>query len=180
ACALTWNDGYPLGGASPLSRALDAETGGPLWFVPAGNTAGQVWTGMYRDANSNGIMEFAEPGAKLPPGRWTSELNFLAWQPHAGKQVADLPAKTVLRLTLQWREPHDPDYYLRPGEEDWYRRPLFPLRLTLLRQRDPEGKKVGADAFDIVARSYAVRGRLDFDHAGTVYVQVVGLLVALM
>ena len=177
ACAFTWNDGYPLGGASPLARALDAEAGGALWFVPAGNTAGQAWTGSYRDADSNGVMEFVEPGAKLPPGRWTTELNFLAWQPHEGKQTADLPAKTNLHLTLQWREPHDPDYFLRPGEEDWYRRPLFPLRITLLRQRDPDGKKVGADAFDIVARSQAVPGRLDHQPGGAVYELVLDYVV---
>lgn len=171
ASTLTWNDGYALGGASPLSRALDSEPGGPVWFVPAGNTAGQAWTGMFRDGDGNGFMEFSEPGAKLPPGRWTSELNFLAWQPHAGKQSAELPAKTALRLTLQWREPHDPDYYLRPGEEDWYRRSLAGLTLTLLRQRDPEGKKIGDDAFDIVARSYRIAGRLDHQPGGTVYEQ---------
>lgn len=177
ACALTWNDGYPLGGASPLSRALDSESGGPLCFVPAGNTAGQAWTGMFRDADRNGLMEFAEPAAKLPPGRWTSELNFLAWQPLAGKQSPDLPVKVALHITLQWREPHDADYYLRLGEEDWYRRSLAGLTLTLLRLRDPTGKTVGSDAMEIVARSPAVALRLDHQPAGSVYEQVLDYLV---
>ena len=177
ACALTWNDGYPLGGASPLSRALDAPPGGALWFVPAGNTAGQAWTGMFRDTDGNGLMEFAGPSAKLPSGRWTSELNFLAWQPYAGKQSADLPAKTAVHVTLQWREPHDPDYYLRPGEDDWYRRSLAGLSLTLLRQRDPEGKTVGSDALDVVARSRFVPRRLDHQPDGTIYEQVLDFVV---
>ncbi len=171
ACPLTWNDGYPLGAASALSRAFDGEPGGPLWFVPAGNTAGQAWTGMFHDADGNGFMEFAEPGTKLPPGRWTSELNFLGWQPHAGKPSADLPARAALHLTLQWREPHDPDYYLRPGEEDWYRRALAGLTLTLLRQRDPTGKTVSSDAMEVVARSRSVAVRLDHQPGSTVYEQ---------
>ncbi|MCI0681342.1 MAG: S8/S53 family peptidase [Gemmataceae bacterium] len=171
ASALTWNDGYSLGGASPLSRALDAHAAGPMWFVPAGNTAGQAWTGMFRDSDGNGLMEFVAPGEKLPAGCWTSELNFFAWQPHGGKQIADLPAQTGLRVTLQWREPHDPDYYRRPGEEDWYRRSLAGLTLTLLRQRDPGGKTLGADAFEIVARSNPIPARLDHQPHGTVYEQ---------
>lgn len=176
-CSLTWNDDYPLGAASALSRALDAQSGAPLWFVPAGNLAGQAWTGTFRDADKNGIMEFAEPHAKLPPKRWTRELNFLAWQPHAGKQTADLPAQAALHMTLQWREPHDPDYYLRPGEEDWYRRSLSGLTLTLLRQRDPDAKTLSADAMEIVARSRFVPLRLDHQPSGTVYQQVLDYVV---
>jgi hypothetical protein len=187
-----WNDGYPLGGASPLSRALDAPASAPvastssaatpsaatstapspLWFVPTGNTAGQSWHGMFRDADRNGVMEFADLAAPLPKGVWTPELNFLAWQPHGGKRATVLPAKTRLRIALQWREPHDPDYYLRPGEDDWYRQPLADLRLVVLRQRDPEAKAVGADAFEVVARSPALPSRLDHQPTATVYEQI--------
>lgn len=172
ACALAWHDDYPLGGASPLSRAFDSQTDGPLWFQAAGNTGGQAWTGLYRDSDSNGIMEFAELETKSTFGPGSRELNFLTWKTFAGKLTPDMPDKAALRLSLQWREPHDPDYYLPPGEEDPYRRPLAELRLTLLRQRDPEGKTVGADAFDVVARSRSVPGRLDHQPGVTVYEQV--------
>lgn len=189
-----WNDAYPLGGASPLSRALDAaaagdplqpvsraldvdpltakvENCGPLWFVPSGNHAGQVWHGLFRDADRNGFMEFIPLTDKLPAGRWSPELNFLTWQPYAGKATTTLPAKARLRLALQWREPHDPDYYLR-GAEDPYRQPLAGLRLTLLRQRDPDAKTLGADAFDVVARSPELPTRLEHLPSSTVYEQL--------
>ncbi len=61
-------------------------------------------------------MEFASPLQPLPKGQWTTELNFLAWQPYGKAQTADLPAGTPLRITLQWREPHDPDYFPRPAK----------------------------------------------------------------
>ena len=31
-----------------------------LWFQAAGNTRGQSWTGVFRDDNKNGILEFAD------------------------------------------------------------------------------------------------------------------------
>jgi hypothetical protein len=143
ANALVWNDGYPLGGLSPLSRWFDdlpLRTG--LWFQAGGNTHGQSWTGLYRDIDKSGVMEFADAGTPLPRERWTRELNFLGWQPYEGTRAADLPAGARVRVSMQWREPHDAHYYARPGEEDLYRRPLASLRLVLLRQRDPQGKQV--------------------------------------
>ena len=46
-----------------------------------------------------------------PPktGRWTPELNFLAFRNGAELDEADLPAETRLRISIQWREPHDPE-----------------------------------------------------------------------
>ena len=160
ANAQVWNAGYPLGAGSPLTRWLNDTPGKkPLWFQAAGNSAGQTWSGLFRDEDGNGVMEFAPPGAKLPKGRWTSELNFLGWQPYGepgalapGGNV-ELPAGAKIRILLQWREAHDPDFAPRPGEDDPYRKPLTEMRLVLLRQRDPEGKKERADDLDIVARS---------------------------
>jgi hypothetical protein len=184
-----WNDEYPLGGASPLSRALDADFATvsadprkhdvpPFWFVPTGNTAGQTWSGLFRDMDNNGAMEFVPPATELPPGRWTPEINFLAWRPHAGDTAnLELPAKMRVRIALQWREPHDPDYYLRPGEEDYYRRSLAGLKLTLLRQRDPSAKTVAADAFEVVARSPELPGRLVHEPESTVYEQLLDFTV---
>jgi hypothetical protein len=167
ANALVWNHSYPLGATSPLSRWLNEAPGKkPLWFQAAGNTGGQTWSGLFRDEDGNGVMEFAPAGAKLPKERWTSELNFLGWQPFGkpGVKVGEpavlatgtrleLPAGAKIRILLQWREAHDPDYAPRPGEQDLFRKPLTEMRLVLLRQRDPEGKKEGADGLNVVARS---------------------------
>src|SRR5262249_48290824 len=80
--SLVWNDGYPLGGGSPLSRWFDdSPPQTALWFQSAGNTRGQTWAGLYRDADGNSVMEFAAPEIPLRAERWTPELNFLAWQP---------------------------------------------------------------------------------------------------
>lgn len=161
ACPLGWNDGYPLGGASALSRWLEElQAPRPLWFQSVGNNDGQSWTGLFRDQDHNGVMEFVPPGAALPKGHWTAELNFLGWSPHRGKPGPDLPDKAHLRISLQWREPHDPDYQPRPGEPDHFLLPLTPLRLVLVRQRDPQGKKLPADDLQVVAYSAGVPQRL--------------------
>ena len=62
-----------------------------LWFQSVGNTRGQSWAGLFRDVDGNGVLEFAAAGpdskdgmSRPLPGRWTSELNFLSWQPHDG------------------------------------------------------------------------------------------------
>ena len=169
--ALVWNEGFAVGGASPLSRAFDRTVKGPplLWFQAAGNTRGQTWSGLYHDIDNNGLMEFAPPGSKLKKGQWTTELNFLAWKPFSKEQLSDLPAGARVRIALQWREPHDPDYYLRSGEEDFYRRPLADLRLSILRQRDPDVKLLPADAFDLVAVSSGVPQRLEHQPSSSVY-----------
>jgi hypothetical protein len=167
---LVWNDGVALGAASPLSRALDRAVKSPLlWFQAAGNTRGQTWAGLYHDEDGNGFMEFTPPGTKLKKGQWTTELNFLAWQPFTGARTETLPQGARLRISLQWREPHDPDYYLRAGDEDLYRKPLADLRLSLLRQRDPEAKALPADSFDLVGLSSGVPQRLEHLPGGSIY-----------
>ena len=91
---LYWNTGFALDAASGVSRFLDDwltrsradytrhltrpnPPGPPLWFQPAGDTRGQAWTGVFRDADKNGVMEFAPPTEDFRPGRWSRELNFL-------------------------------------------------------------------------------------------------------
>jgi hypothetical protein len=190
SCALVWNDGYPLGGRSPLTRFLDARLLTPpppllphtthpvarrkdqlpaLWFNSAGNTRGQTWYGPFRDGDGNGVMEFAGPEQKPPASSWTSELNFVGWLPYEGDKVVELPPGMSLRVSLQWNEPHDPDYYLRPGEEDWYRQPLAGLTLLVLRQRDPEAKLLPADDLEIVARSDELPQRLEHGPKASTY-----------
>jgi hypothetical protein len=107
-------------------------------------------------------------GAAPVKDRWTTALNFLAWQPHRAGRQADMPEKAQLRFTVQWREPHDPDYF-KTDDEDYYRKPLATLKLVLLRQRDPEAKIVPADLFEVVAQSAGRPQRLEHQPAGTIY-----------
>ena len=149
--ALSWNSGYPLGSISPLTKFLD-DPKGPLWFQAVGNTRGQTWIGRLRQTPGDPAMKFDDDSLPLPRGRWSNEINFLNWQPYQGEGKLDFPDKVRLRLTLQWREPHDPDYF-QLGDDDLYRIPLAEMRLTLLRQRDPEAKAIPADIFDLMGRT---------------------------
>jgi hypothetical protein len=153
ACSsLVWNDGYPLGGASALAHFFDREPfRKTLWLQAAGDIRGQVWSGPFLDADDNGVLEFAPPTMPLPPRCWTRELSFLGWQQPAERPAAELPAKTRCRLSIQWREPHDPEFFLDPS--DPYRQPLANLSLLVLRQRDPSGTRLATDDMELVARS---------------------------
>jgi hypothetical protein len=174
-CTLGWEDGYPVDGSSTLSRFL--EDGGfrsALWFQPAGDVRGQTWTGLFRDADGNGVMEFAPLDTPLKTGRWTPELSFLGWQPHGSAAVPDLP-KGKVHVSVQWREPHDPTF--RQRGEDLYAQPLADLRLLVLRQRDPAGVRLPSDDMEVVARSAGLPLRL-YDRPGSaVYEQVVEFTV---
>jgi hypothetical protein len=166
ANALVWGDSFPLGGLSPLSRWFEANPKGPLWLQAAGNKREQCWMGDFNSLAGQPAMNFAD---KVPKGRWTTELNFLAWQPHKGDRQLDLQEKTQIRLTVQWREPHDPDYFMRPDEPDYYRKPLAALKLVLLKQRDPDAHGVPADLFEAVAQSTGRPQRLEYTPAGAIY-----------
>ena len=176
ACGLVWSSGYPVDGASPLTRRFgNAPLRHTLWFQAAGNTRGQAWAGLFRDADGNGVMEFAPPGTPLPPERWTAELNFLAWQPVGKARTPDLPAKARLRLSVQWREPHDPEV-VRLGP-DAYLRPLADLALVVVRQRDATGTRLPADDLEVVARSAGLARRLDNEPGSATYEQTVEFTV---
>jgi hypothetical protein len=165
--ALYWNEGYPVDGSGALTRFLDSQPRNALWLQPAGETAGQVWSGLYRDADGNGAMEFAAPGTLLEARRWSPEFNFIGWQPFAGTRQGELPVNSALRVVFQWRELHDP-FFARRGE-DLYQEPLARIQLVLLRQRDPSGKKVGADEMEVVARSYGPALRIQNDADSATY-----------
>jgi hypothetical protein len=169
ASSLSWQDGFPMNGTSALSRYFDDQPfRAALWFQAAGDTRGQSWTGLFRDADSNGIMEFADPQRKLPPDLWTPELNFLSWQTPKGQTVRDLPAGARLRLSLQWREAHDP-LYAATGE-DPYRQPLARnMRIFLLRQLDPSGATRPVDDMEIVAQSVDAGQRLSAEANAATY-----------
>jgi hypothetical protein len=169
ASSLAWSEGQPLNDG-PFSRYFDEEAFKPaLWLTLVPDTSGQVWTGLFRDADANGVMEFVAPDRPLPKDRWTSELNFLAWQPVKGERTADLPAKTRVRVSIQWQEPHDPDVTRHDPES--YRAPLAPLRLVVLRQRDPSGKTLPADDFEVIAQSSGLPQRLESRLNSAVYEQ---------
>jgi hypothetical protein len=160
ASALVWTDGYPAEGTSTLSRYFDDRPfRAALWFQAAGNTRGQAWSGLFRDVNDNAIMEFAPPTAQLPKENWTRELNFLDWQDAAGTTVEEVPANTRLRLTLQWREAHDPDYH-RTGD-DPYLAPLARLKIVVLYQPDPRGDQQPSDDLEVVAETVGEPQRLE-------------------
>src|SRR5262249_2600211 len=129
------------------------------WFQAAGETRGQAWTGLFRDADDDGVMEFAPLAGMLKADRWSPEVNFLAWKPYQGAQGLELPAKATLRISVQWREAHDPEAYRR--REDEFLFPLSDVRLVLLRQRDPTGTKLPADEMEIVARSVGLPLRVN-------------------
>jgi hypothetical protein len=159
ASALTWSDGYPVDGSSALSRYFDDRPfSAALWLQAAGDTRGQSWSGLFRDEDDNGLMEFAPSSQRLPPGSWTHEAAWLAWQGKDGKKPLPLPEGPV-RIVLQWKEAHDPTP-LKVGE-DPYRQPLAKLRLLVVRQPDPAGKSRPADDLEVVAQSAGPAVRLE-------------------
>jgi hypothetical protein len=129
---------------------------------------------LFRDRDGNDVMEFAPAEAPLKRDRWTAELNFLGWQDFGKQAGPDLP-KAKLRVTVQWREPHDPSFW--GLEEDPYRIPLANLNLVVLRQCDPTGTKVAADDLEVVARSIGWPLRLQSHPTSATYEQSVEFTV---
>src|SRR5262249_19441504 len=185
-CPLIWGSGFPLDGASELSRYFDErfsvpvsrvkpfaarQPGGVLWVQAAGDTRGQTWAGLFRDDDSNGVLEFAPLSSFRKKDRWTPELNFLQWQPFDAPAVPDLPEKARVRISIQWREPHDPE--LTNEADDPYRQPVVNLGLVVLKQRDPTGTKLATDDLDVVARSNAAAVRLRKEMSSGTYEQSV-------
>jgi hypothetical protein len=177
ASGLAWNEGHPVDGGGALGRYFDDQPFcNAVWFQATGNTRGQAWSGLFRDRDGDGVMEFVPPATHLPPGRWGPDLAFLSWRLVSGATAADVPAGTRLRVSIQWREPHDPEF-LRHGE-DAYRQPLASVRLMLLRQLDPTGAKQPADDFQVVAQTSGLPQRLDNQAGSAVYEQTLEFTVA--
>lgn len=151
ASTLVWADGFPVDGSSALSRYFDDQPfKSALWFQAAGDTRGQSWSGLFRDEDGNGLMEIHSPGKRLPKGVWTPEIAWLSWQGKDGKSNASIDSG-VLRVVLQWKEPHDP-LPIRVGE-DPYRLPLARMRTIVVRQFDPNGAKRPADDLEVIGQS---------------------------
>jgi hypothetical protein len=181
ASGLVWNDGHPADASSALTRYFDDQPfKSALWFQSVGDARGQAWSGLFRDVDGNGVMEFDAPSAVVArspdrAARWTRELDFLSWAPNGGKPTLDLPAGTKARFSLQWREAHDPNAG-RPGE-DPYLKPLADLRIVLVYQPDPNGAKQPADDLDVVAQSVGEPARLEATPSSAVYEQTLELRV---
>jgi hypothetical protein len=176
---LTWNTGYASDGQSDLSKLInDRYTTGfqtssiravkaapvPTWVQPASQSIGQVWTGAYMDTDGTSVMEFLHADQAIPAKRWTRELNFLQYKPANGKPSGVIPAGTQLRITVQWREAHNPDVVLTTE-------PVQEIQLRLFRQVDPEGKTYRSDELVEVARSVGVPVRLEATAGSGVYEQ---------
>ena len=187
---LEWESGFPLDSVSLLSQALEQmavqlpprivrRPGDPkaaskppiVWVQAASNSGTAVWGGPFRDANRNGTMEFASPNQTLPPGSWTPEMNFLGFQSPTGETGADLPASAKLRITMQWREPLDPNF---PTAE----RPIHPVVLRLFRQLDPNGEKRPSDEMAEDARSVGGPYPIMLSRTDVVYEQILEFTVA--
>lgn len=173
---LVWETGHPHDGESELSQLIERKfvTGtavsalrasrqppAPAWVQAGGVSVGAAWTGPFRDADRNRLMEFADAKGTLPAGRWSKELAFLGYQ-QGGKTQAALPAGLKLRVTMQWREPHRPEVLL-PSE------PAHALRLRLFRQLDPKGEAVASDELAEVAVSSGNSVRLSKTPGSGVY-----------
>ncbi|MFL5341765.1 MAG: hypothetical protein ACJ8F7_16595 [Gemmataceae bacterium] len=176
-CPLVWNAGHAMDGANPLSRYFDERpfvgtpgdskyakiaslraNRGTLWVQAAGDTRGQTWAGLFRDRDNNLAMEFAPPSESIHKGRWTNELNFLAWNPYGAAPAPELPERTRVRISFQWMEPHDPA--LSAEADDLYAEPLTAINLLVLHQRDPSGTKLATDDLEVVARNVTPAVRL--------------------
>jgi hypothetical protein len=189
ASGLVWNEGHPVDASSALTRYFDDQPfESALWFQASGDARGQAWSGLFRDENADGVMEFASAEAAPNDALWARQLDFLSWAPDApppnpppgsgeGRVGAlDLPAGTRARISLQWREAHDPNAG-RPGE-DPYRKPVADLHILVLAQPDPAGAMRPADDLDVVVQSAGPPQRLEATPNSAVYEQTVLLQVA--
>jgi hypothetical protein len=157
--ALQWTDGYvDRAGAAPTLRYLPEELLRKIsWTQAVARRPGQVWTGLFQDKNNDGAMEFTADSKATRP-----DLAFLAWKPF-GVGIADpnLPENSVVEVMLNWTEAHEPAFSRET--KDIYRQPLANFRLSVLKQRDPSGKELPLDAFEVVARSPVLADRVEND-----------------
>ena len=173
---LVWESGHPHDGLSDLSQYLDKKFAvgaarsaikasklppAPSWVQAGSISTGQIWAGAFHDRDDNGVMEFT-PSTAIPAKRWTPELNFFNYAAGDAKAQSALPKGLKLRVSLQWREPHNENAFL-PSE------PAFPFRLRLLRQVDPDAKTYATDDFTEVARSFGDPVRLASNNSSGTY-----------
>jgi hypothetical protein len=186
---LVWETGFELDGLSELAQNIESSYAGeafvaprnrsatrpklvprPIWVQAASPSAGSVWSGPFLDRENNGAMEFAGGNAKLAKGQWTRELNFLGTRTPDGTQTPNLATGTKVRLSVQWREAHDPEGYGGVSS-------IFPLTLRVMQQLDPEGKVRASDELKEIARSAGSPIRIYAEPTFGIYEQSVEFIV---
>jgi hypothetical protein len=168
ALTLQWVDGYAdLPGSNPHVRFLSNDVlRGSAWYQAISLRPGQVWTGLFRDSNHDNAMEFTSNKSVDRP-----DLAFLSWNDNtAGKQTL-LPEGAVVQVTLNWFEVH------ALGEADNHRKPLTNLNINVLKQRDPSGKTLPVDAFEVIARSPVLADRVEHGARGSHYQSILRFTV---
>jgi hypothetical protein len=186
---LEWESGFALDGLNEIAQTLDRTFASearsvsrirsatrprpvrhPVWVQAASPSLSSVWGGPFLDRENNGAMEFTTFQEPIPPGGWTRELNFLGTRAADGKPTASLAAGAKVRLTIQWREAHDPSGY---GGED----SIFPLTLRMFQQLDPEGKVRASDELKEIARTNTAPYRIYAEPTYGVYEQILEFTV---
>ncbi len=160
-----WDDGYPdLPGQRPQLRFLSHDVlRAATWYQALARRPGQVWSGLFRDQDGDGVMEFTNDLRLQRP-----DLAFLSWKPFGvSSPQQNLPEGAVVEVTLNWSEAHDP--ILSQDARDIYRKPLADLTVSILRQRDPTGTKLPTDVFEVVARSPFLPERVENDPRFSIY-----------
>ncbi|MCY2944453.1 MAG: hypothetical protein NT142_07940 [Planctomycetota bacterium] len=142
-CPLVWNEGLPRSGASTLSRWMDDRPfRGALWLQSAGDRPGQSWNGTFRDHDGNGVMEWSMLAVGKDP--FPAENMALLFQTQGGAKAQDeIPAGTLVRVTVQWREPRDP--YFTKTDRKASRLPIADLKPKLVRVEPTKGNLRLAD-----------------------------------
>jgi hypothetical protein len=178
---LVWEDGYAHDGLSEVSRLLEARltpiptraglrerkmSVAPVWVQAGSTSSGSVWSGAFVDGDGNHALEFGTE----KPGNLSRELNFLASLDANGQPNPMLAAGTKIRISIQWREPRDPDTELG-GQA------TFPFTLMLLRQLDPTGSVAANDDFAVVARSTGNPTRIQRSFTAAVFEQTLEIAI---
>lgn len=182
---LVWEDGYAHDALSEVSRLLDSKFAPqparsglramkapavPVWVQAGSTSLGGVWTGAFVDTDNNGVMEFAPKMSMPTPFSWTRELNFLTMIGADGKPTDTLANSAKIRVSVQWREPRDPDTDLTGNA-------AFPFTLKLLRQIDPTGAKTATDEFAVVAQTVGAPTHIQRTFSAGVYEQVLEVTI---
>lgn len=179
---LVWEDGYAHDGLSEISQLLEKRLTPiptrsglqaqklprlPVWIQSGSTATGSVWSGPFLDTDQNGVMEFDR---RIPVGNWTNELNFLTVLAEDGTTNDTLPTGAKIRVSIQWREPRDPDTELSGL-------PSFPLNLKLMRQIDPSGTTTASDDLAVVATSIGNAIRIQRTLTSAVYEQTLEITI---
>jgi hypothetical protein len=170
--ALQWNPGYAdLPGSPPHLRFLSTDSlRASSWHQAVGYRPGQVWTGLFHDYDGDKVMEFTTNSHIARP-----DLAFLAWRSFGAAAASEqiLPENAVVEVILNWFEVHAAG----TNDNDVYRKPLANLHINVLKQRDPSGKTLPVDVFEVVARTPFLPDRVENGLRGSHYQSIVRFTV---